>query len=213
VLIAVLWLLLTVPGWLAPATMMQFYAMFFGPMVIGALLVIWWLFLSRIRWTERFLVLYAFAATGAATFPYWHHTLTDDESKGFGVLVIYAFPVTVTAWVGWLAITPFLRWPVRCVGLLMVFVMSWGAYTLVRFEGVEGDMSSTFKYRGTPTAEEKYLAKRSAEKNATTQAADSNSPRTLQASDWPGFRGPNRDGRLTGVRLNTDWQKHPPREL
>jgi hypothetical protein len=35
----------------------------------------------------------------------------------------------------------------------------------------------------------------------------------LQAGDWPAFRGPERDGRRTGVRLATDWQQHPPRQL
>ena len=35
----------------------------------------------------------------------------------------------------------------------------------------------------------------------------------LQAGDWPGFRGEKRDGRLTGVRIATDWAKNPPKQL
>src|SRR5262249_11765448 len=170
----------------------------------AAALAIWWVFASRIRWAQRGLGLLVFLAAGAGSFALYHPSFAYG---GFGLL-LYALPTVTTAWVLWLVLTPFLRWPVRFAGLLIGFLLAWGYFDLVRFEGVDGDFSATFHYRWQPTAEQKFMAETAGKRTGEVSAAGP--ALTLQPGDWPGFRGPDRDGRLTGVRIATDWAAHPP---
>jgi outer membrane protein assembly factor BamB len=203
------WILITVPGWIAPATFTHFMTMFWGPILALVALTIWWLLGSRIRWANRLLGLLACAGTCAVFWPLYH------ASFGLFGLVIYALPIVTTAWVLWLLIAPLFPCAVRRVGLLVVFLLAWGYFSLVRFEGIDGSMAATFHYRWSPTAEEKFNTERAVRKleSEPGSGVSSTTLLKLQPGDWPGFRGPDRDGRRPGVQIATNWQEQPPRQL
>src|SRR5439155_14804814 len=166
--------------------MVQFMAMFWGPVLATLALVIWWMFGSRLRWTDRWLGVLGCAAAWAVVWPLYH------ASFGLMGIPMYALPIVTTAWVLWLLVTPMLRWPIRRVGLFVVFLLAWRYFGLIRFEGINGDFAATFQYRWNPTAEQKFQAERAAWQAKADRQTDVSAaqPLSLQPGDWPGFRGP-----------------------
>ena len=175
-------------------------------------------------WFDRLLVVGTFVAVTAATL------VVADPSFRSIALVVYALPILVTAWPGWLAISFLFPWPVRRAGVLLVLVAAGIGCSLLRLDGVNGDFVAKFSWRWTPTPEQRLLAElaRSARisgshstvsvnkegdsRHRKPAARPSDAGQNEQSGDWPGFRGPRRDGRLAGVRIRTDWRQ-PPQEF
>jgi outer membrane protein assembly factor BamB len=94
-----------------------------------------------------------------------------------------------------------LRWSAAGV-LVLGFVT---ANMCVRVEQVSGDLVPQFAFRWQPHADQR-LAKPVADASAVNL-------QTTTPDDFPQFLGPRRGAHLTGVRLNRDWQAHPPRPV
>ena len=100
----------------------------------------------------------------------------------------------------------------RRATMVATIVLTSGMWTLVRSEGATDDNAVQFTWRWAETAEERLLAHAGDESDEPTLL--SAAPTMAQAgANWPGFRGPGRDGIVPGVRIETDWSRSPPVEL
>nr|QEO74522.1 hypothetical protein [uncultured bacterium] len=214
--------------------------------------VLWWVFFSRARWSERLggIVLMAVALAGA-----WY---LKHESMGPLWLVGYAVPGLCLALVAWAAASRRLPDGPRRATMAATILLACGVWTLVRTDGIDGDHNAEFGWRWAKSPEEQLLAQagdqpaarppapaaetpkerpmaqtgdqpavppsapaaaETPEKELLVQAGDqplarpSAPARAETAGNWPGFRGPDRDGTITGVRIETDWAASPPVEL
>jgi outer membrane protein assembly factor BamB len=80
-------------------------------------------------------------------------------------------------------------------------------------DGISGTFVVERNWRWEPTAEDKYDAALAAARSTPRNEPSTSAPAEIQPGDWPAFRGPRCDSRVEGVRLATNWDREPPREL
>lgn len=185
-----------------------FFAFVIAPLIATVGLLLWWLLLSRVRWSDRGLVVGVYVALAGAT------VAICGQDFPMMALILYALPVVGSVWVGWLVLSLGMAWPMRRLLLLTSLALAFGAFTLLRVDGMDGAFAATFNWRWTPTPEQKLLAELSRIPSpAPVEPSAAAEAMVLQPGDWPGFRGVNRDGRLAGVTIATDWTRSPPQKL
>jgi outer membrane protein assembly factor BamB len=205
----------------------------------SVVILIWWLFFSRAPWLERLGALVVMAAAALTIHPLLHRSIAGaGQEILFWVLSV---PVMLVGLVLGAAVSRERGIGMRRVTMVVAIFVACAFWTIVRTPGVSGEGGFVFDWRWTPTAEERLLAQAESqptplpapavtrqpptppatatvEKPATaaptaTVAAVPAAPAPAAAPAWPGFRGPNRDAVVRGVRLETDWARSPPREL
>jgi outer membrane protein assembly factor BamB len=175
--------------------------------LVGALaIVVWWTFFSRAPWSERLgalaLMIVAFVATSRVI-----HVSIATGAMGM-LFVISAIPVLSVAFVAWAVASRRLSDGVRRASMVATILLACGAWTLLRTDGITGGGGPQWAWRWTKTPEQRLLAQAGDEPLAVPSA-----PAAAQRADWPGFRGPDRNGIVRGVRIATDWSRLPPVQL
>jgi outer membrane protein assembly factor BamB len=198
-------------------------------------LIVWWAFFSRASRKERFGALGLMAAALGLTWLFRH------DSMWVPWLIAYAIPFLSLAFVIWAVATRRLPDRVRHATMVATILIACGAWLFVRQNGINGDHQAEFGWRWSASSEERLLAETANEPAqpvtpaaavpaATTAATPTASPSptaspeaskspaapaaaTETRAEWPGFRGPRRDGIVRGVRLDSDWSAKPPVQM
>ena len=202
----------------------------------GALLVaIWWLFFSRAPWGERLGTILAMVICVAVTRLLVHESIRNGM-MGFMVYV-FAAPLLSVALVAGAAASRNASAERRRSTLAVAITLACLTLAVVRTNGLTGDADSDLDWRWTKTAEERLLAPLEGEAAPAPVPAPAAAPSAIPpvsnlsetsmaeapvsvrsseptvAAEWPGFRGPARDGVVRGIRIETDWSRTPPVEV
>lgn len=199
-----------------------------GGLLAGLAVLVWWAFFSRAPRIERWGAIALMVASVAAT------SRVVDKSIATGMmgmlLPIYAIPILSLGLVLWAAASRGLGTVPRRLTLVVTVLLACGMFGLLRTDGLIAGTSSQFKWRWSKSPEERLLERASAEPlpppiaappkveipkekaPAVEPVARPAVPPTVREEiipEWPGFRGPNRDGVVHGLRLKTDWTASP----
>jgi outer membrane protein assembly factor BamB len=228
VLLLVQWLLWFGLPVVVPEALMVAFA---GGAIGGLAVVVWWLFFSRAPWSERFGVLVLMIVAVIATPPILDHSL--QVAVGGVFFYIYVIPGLCLAIVAGAAAGRRLPAGPRRATIAAAILIACGVWTLFRADGF-GVGRVQLAWRWTAAAEERLLAQAAEIPTALPhdpaapapappdggrgfspgETAGTKVPASIKTEpEWPGFRGPARDGVVRGVRIETDWAKSPPVEI
>ncbi len=182
---------------------------YFGPMVIGAATLVWWLFFSHAAVRERWSTLGIIGLIAIALL------FTAHSTARSAFYLFYPLPIALGCFL--LAATVCRRAPssTRAKAMILGVTVALGVWNFLRFEGTTGDFQVEISPRWRPTAEEQLVAAAkvsvTGSKSPTDQAVEINEP--LGSIEWSEFRGPRRDSVVSGITLATDWKVQPPKEV
>jgi outer membrane protein assembly factor BamB len=231
--------LLVLVGYVVPFAVPRYGGLGMLWAVAGALVILlWWLFFSRARWYERLGALVIVFAAAFAEKYVVHPSIAGGAMGNLSlILTIPTFCVALDAWA---VVSRRLSPSTRGAAAFVAIALGCLPWVLLRTGGINADGRSDFHWRWSMTPEDRLLAQAEEEPKpvppapgeiapppAATPAAvpveapgPAVAPREAAApvvparrADWPGFRGPDRDGVIRGVQFASDWSQSPPVQL
>lgn len=178
-----------------------------GGLLGGLLIILWWAFFSGApkaeRWSAVILIIVSLLISAQFIDP--------SISTGMRGMMFpsYALPILSSALVLWALASRYLQNKVRWTLMIITIIIFSGSWILLRSDGISGHSIAEFSWRWSESAEQKLL--KEARQASPKTSIKENLPET--PAEWPGFRGPGRDGIAHGTEISTDWTTNPPKEL
>jgi outer membrane protein assembly factor BamB len=131
---------------------------FLGGLACAAVILLWWLFLSRASWLERIGAVVLMIVATFVTRLVVHPSISGGL---MGMMVpVYAVPMTLgPVFVAWAVATRHLSDRIRRATMVIAIAIGCGVWTMVRTDGLRGESGAQLAWRWTPTAEERLLAR------------------------------------------------------
>lgn len=172
----------------------RFGFMMLGPLACVLLFAGWLLFGSRLRWPERLGYLTTLLALNVGAARVVH------QSMGIAVW-IYGVPLSMAS----AAVVLFLARTWRPIPRVALGASALAAtclpFLLLRLEGFDGTYLPEFAWRWSSDTEPDITPPREVREPGTWLAT---------TAEWPAFRGPVGDSRVTGWGDPLDWKARPP---
>ena len=179
----------------------------FAGLLGGLAFIIWWLFFSRAHKLDRWMAFALMVVSLYLTSLLIHESISTG---GQGMMfVIFSIPVLCLAFILWAVLSRRLKLSYRRISMVITIFIATFGWALFRTDGITGDFKMDLAWRWSKTSEERLL-----ENGFDETSKYFATPAVLSSeAEWPGFRGPKRDGAVSGIRINTDWKSNEPIEL
>ncbi len=194
-----------VPGLIEDGPANIWMASAFGPVLAGFAIMLWWVALSRAHWSERLCGALGLVLIIAAVSALLHPSVQGP------LVVVMTIPMATAGFgVGVILFSHSASFRRTIVGLSLGLLCA--CYSLLfQNYGTRGDFAFELDWRWNATPEEVFLAER-ASRNEADASASEITAESITAPQWPGFRGPKRDGSQFGTHVAADWST-PPSEV
>lgn len=203
---------LTVPLKLNPESPKAFMPLMFGSMAAYTGMAVWWLFASRAPIRDRWLGLAIVLGGIGIGMGFAYHPSLQFELGGMAML-LFVTPAILVAPLVTLLLTRGMGWPTSRLVAAVVTVLMLVGVGFVRYENSSSRFDPDFFPRWQPNKEELLLASLNERPALEAEFEPAEEGITLGEDDWPGFRGPFRDGLTEPGQLAASWEASPPERL